>query len=101
MQASTLQQEQTNPLPVQMQSPVSPSNNVDHRFGEKIKIAFLITVSFVVLSSKPFYTLLNSIVCAFSITATPCVNENSPTMKGIIIAACILFIIALYFLRDI
>ena len=92
-------------VPMETQQPnhpvvhVTSPNSMDHRFGVKIKVAALVAIAFVVLSSHPFYTIMNSIVCSFSITAAPCVSETGPTTKGIVIAGIMLFIFTIYLLR--
>ena len=89
------------PVPPPPVPPAAIEAVANRRYGAKIKVAALVVAAFWVLSSPPFYTLLNSIICSFSLTAAPCVSETGPTMKGLVIAGCILFIFTMYVLGSV
>lgn len=84
---------------------VTPSQPVaaspEKRYGVKIKIAVFIVVAFWLLSSHTFHSALNTLVCSFSSTASPCSNEyGCGTMKGYAISGCILFLFIMYLLGE-
>jgi len=88
------------PVPPPPIPPAVIERAADRRFGAKIKAAAFVTIAFWVLSSQPFFSIMNGVVCSFSLTAAPCVSEpgGPPTMKGLAIAGVILFLFTMYLL---
>ena len=89
------------PPPPVVQAAVAASNEraSERRFGAKIKVAALVVFAYWILSSQPFFTLLNGVVCSFSLTAAPCITEQgSGNMKGFVLGGGILFIFTMYLL---
>lgn len=78
---------------------VAPARAAEYQYGAKIKIAALVAIAYWFLSSQPFFTILNGIICSFSLTAAPCVNDQGcGTMKGVAIGGFILFVFTMYLL---
>ena len=91
----------TEPVPAPVAAPVpvvSMEAAANRRYGAKIKAAALVVIAFWILSSQPSYNLMNTIICSFSLSAAPCISEQGPTLKGLIIAGCILFVFTMYLL---
>ena len=78
-------------------SPVSPH---EKRVGQKIKIAFVLTVFFIVLQLHPVLAFLDRAYGMIFMSPFELANEyGCPTLKGILFVSIIFFIIVLLWIR--
>lgn len=71
----------------------------DQNTGVKVKIAFYMTVLFVIFSLQGTYRFVNTIYHSFTSQPVEMIHESgAPTMKGIILFSGIFFFIALMML---
>lgn len=78
---------------------VSPNIYRDRNTGEKIKIAFYLTVVFLILSLQGTYRIANTTYNAFTSNPYEFLSENgNPTIKGMVIFAVFFFLFAMFML---
>lgn len=79
------------PVPVLYAAPTRPKT--ERIKGQKIRIAFLATIMFVVLSHVGIYRAVNVFYNALTQQPHEVVDEAGiPTMKGIVLHSCIFFV---------
>ena len=66
----------------------------DLRTGQKFRLVTIMTIAFVILSNIKVYTVMNHIITFFK--WEPIITETGPTVIGILIHACIFFILGIY-----
>lgn len=86
------------PIP-QLYATRAPQTHHEKFKGQKIRIAFLATVAFVVFSNIGVYRAVNMFYNALTSRPNEVVMENGmPSMKGIVIHSSIFFIIVMVLL---